>query len=204
LEKIMPKQTFYNLPEEKKKRIVIGTKKAFSEKHYNEVTIDTIVNYSKISKGSFYQYFYDKDDLFKYIFHDIGIEKNKELLDEINKSEDLSFSEMMTKVIIRAESYENKDKETIDLKERFLVECPQEVKREILMDVMPKSMELFRKIIGIYIDRGDFRRDFDLNMASFIFTSVVLNIDKYELNKGENHRKVLKKICDLVELGMKR
>ena len=200
----MPKQTFYNLPEEKKKRIVIGAKKAFSEKHYNEVTIDTIVNYSKISKGSFYQYFYDKDDLFKYIFHDIGIEKNKELLDEINKSEDLSFSEMMTKVITRAESYENKDEETIDLKERFLVECPQEVKREILMDVMPKSMELFRKIIGIYIDRGDFRRDFDLNMASFIFTSVVLNIDKYELNKGENHREVLKKICDLVELGMKR
>src|SRR6056297_54185 len=200
----MPKQTFYNLPEEKKKRIVIGAKKAFSEKHYNEVTIDTIVNYSEISKGSFYKYFYDKDDLFKYIFHDIGIEKNKELLDEINKSEDLSFSEMMTKVITRAESYENKDNETIDLKERFLVECPQEVKREILMDVMPKSMELFRKIIGIYIDRGDFRRDFDLNMASFIFTSVVLNIDKYELNKGENHREVLKKICDLVELGMKR
>ena len=200
----MPKQTFYNLPEEKKKRIVMGAKKAFSEKHYNEVTIDTIVNYSKISKGSFYQYFYDKDDLFKYIFHDIGIEKNKELLDEINKSEDLSFSEMMTKVITRAESYENKDEETIDLKERFLVECPQEVKREILMDVMPKSMELFRKIIGIYIDRGDFRRDFDLNMASFIFTSVVLNVDKYELNKVENLREILKKICDLVELGMKR
>ncbi len=200
----MPKQTFHNLPKEKKKRILKGAKEAFSESHYNEVTIDTIVKNSKISKGSFYQYFYDKDDLFKYMFQDIGIEKNNELLDEINKSEDLSFSEMMIKVIARAEKYENKDEETIGLKDRFLIECPQEIKREILMDVMPKSMELFRKIIEIYVDKGDFRQDFDINTAAFIFTSAVLNLDKYELDRGENHGDVLRKICELVETGMKK
>ncbi|MDW7667329.1 MAG: TetR/AcrR family transcriptional regulator [Bacillota bacterium] len=200
----MPKKTFHNLTQEKRKRIVNGAKEAFSEKHYNEVTIDTIVNNARISKGSFYQYFNDKDDLFKYMFHDIGIEKNNELIDEINKSSDLSFSDMMLKVIARAERYENKDKETIGLKNRFLVECPQEVKREILMDLMPKSMDLFSRIIEIYIDRGDFRKDFDLNTAAFIFTSVVLNIDKYELNNEKNHGEVLKNICDLVETGMKK
>ncbi len=200
----MPKQTFYNLNQEKRKRIVNGAKEAFSEKHYNEVTIDTIVNNAKISKGSFYQYFHDKDDLFKYMFHDIGIEKNNELIDEINKRSDLSFSDMMLKVIARAERYEKKDEETIGLKDRFLVECPQEVKREILMDLMPKSMELFSKIIEIYVARGDFRKDFDLNTAAFIFTSVVLNIDKYEINGEKNHGEVLKNICDLVETGMKK
>jgi len=200
----MPKHTFYNLPEEKKERIVKGAKEAFSEKHYNDVTIDTIVENAKISKGSFYQYFNDKDDLFKYMFHDIGIEKNNELLDEINKSTDLSFSEMMIKVIARGERYENKDKETIGLKNRFLVECPQEIKREILMDLMPKSMDLFRRIIEIYIKRGNFRKDFNLNIAAFIFTSAVLNIDKYELDDENDHCEVLKKICDLVEIGMKK
>src|SRR6056297_1592353 len=162
----MPKKTFYNLPQEKKKRILKGSKEAFSQCHYNEVTIDTIVNNAKISKGSFYQYFHDKDDLFKYMFQDIGIEKNNELMDEISKSVDLSFSDMIIKVIARAERYDNKDEEIKGLKDRFLVECPQEVRREILMDVMPKSMDLFRKIIEIYVDRGDFRNDFNLDTAA--------------------------------------
>lgn len=53
----MPKKTFFNLSEEKIDRIIKGAKTAFSERKYKDVTIDLIVDYARIPKGSFYQYF---------------------------------------------------------------------------------------------------------------------------------------------------
>lgn len=65
--KSMPSQTFYNLPEAKKKRIIAGAMKEFSAKSLNEASISSIVKNAEISRGSFYQYFEDKKDLYFFL-----------------------------------------------------------------------------------------------------------------------------------------
>lgn len=64
---ILPTQTFFNLPEDKKKRLIAGAMKEFSAKSLNEASISNIVKNAKISRGSFYQYFEDKKDLYFYL-----------------------------------------------------------------------------------------------------------------------------------------
>lgn len=59
----MIKQTFYNLPEDKKKRIVDAIVKEFAESPTEKVSINRIIKVADISRGSFYQYFDDKVDL---------------------------------------------------------------------------------------------------------------------------------------------
>lgn len=63
----MPSQTFYNLSAEKKERLIAGAMKEFSAKSLNDASISNIVKNSKISRGSFYQYFEDKKDLYFYL-----------------------------------------------------------------------------------------------------------------------------------------
>lgn len=63
----MPKKTFYNLSEEKKKKITDAACREFLRVPYEEVSINQIIKQAEISRGSFYQYFDDKDDLFDYI-----------------------------------------------------------------------------------------------------------------------------------------
>lgn len=63
----MPTQTFFNLSEEKQKRLIAGAMKEFSAKSLNDASISNIVKNSKISRGSFYQYFEDKKDLYFYL-----------------------------------------------------------------------------------------------------------------------------------------
>ncbi|EXJ23510.1 Transcriptional regulator, TetR family [Alkalibacterium sp. AK22] len=63
----MPSQTFFNLSEEKKERLIAGAMKEFSAKSLNDASISNIVKNSKISRGSFYQYFEDKKDLYFYL-----------------------------------------------------------------------------------------------------------------------------------------
>lgn len=63
----MPKQRFYNLPLEKRERILNSAIKEFSSVPINEVSINKIVKGANISRGSFYQYFEDKNDLIREI-----------------------------------------------------------------------------------------------------------------------------------------
>lgn len=198
----MPKSTFDNLPEDKKERILLAAKKVFAQTHYQKATIDMIVDYADIPKGSFYQYFYHKDDLFKFMFKDIGVAKVEVLTEEMNKFSDLSFSDMMIRMLMKANEFETKDYEMIALKDRFLKECPQEVKKSILMEVMPESVKLFKDIIEIYIKKGDFRNDINVDIAAFSITSVIINLENYELKDETDHGKVFKAFIDMMETGL--
>lgn len=64
---IMPKQTFLNLPEDKRLWILDCAVDEFAEHGYSSASISRIVAAAKIAKGSFYQYFEDKEDLYGYV-----------------------------------------------------------------------------------------------------------------------------------------
>ncbi|MBQ9673626.1 MAG: TetR/AcrR family transcriptional regulator [Ruminococcus sp.] len=68
----MIKQTFYNLPEAKKNRIIDAIKSEFNEVPSNRISINHIIKKANISRGSFYQYFDDKGDLYEIIATDIA------------------------------------------------------------------------------------------------------------------------------------
>ena len=67
----MPKQRFFNLPDEKREYIIDAAYDVFIDMDYKDVDIRTITKTANISIGSFYQYFYDKDDLYLYLMSSI-------------------------------------------------------------------------------------------------------------------------------------
>lgn len=56
--------TFYRLPEEKKTRILSSACREFAQYTYEKSSINRILDEARVPKGSFYQYFDDKSDLF--------------------------------------------------------------------------------------------------------------------------------------------
>ena len=71
----MPKQTFLNLPEEKRNTIINAAIEEFAEYGLENASTNRIVANSGISKGSFYQYFKDKQDVFMYLLTVLEQEK---------------------------------------------------------------------------------------------------------------------------------
>lgn len=63
----MPTDTFFKLPEEKKKKIRLAAEKEFSRVPFEETSIKNIVEQAGIARGSFYQYFENKEDLLAYL-----------------------------------------------------------------------------------------------------------------------------------------
>ena len=73
----MPTTTFENLSPGKKARILTAAIDEFSERRFSEASINQIIKSAAISRGSFYQYFADKKDLYVYMLKMIGEEKMK-------------------------------------------------------------------------------------------------------------------------------
>ena len=63
----MPYPTFYNLPDEKRQRVMDAVWAEFTTYSYMEASINRIIHAANISRGSFYQYFSGKPDLFSYV-----------------------------------------------------------------------------------------------------------------------------------------
>lgn len=66
----MPKQTFLNLPDKKRERFVLAAMEEFARHPYDVASVSAIVARLRIAKGSVYQYFDDKFDLFQWLLEE--------------------------------------------------------------------------------------------------------------------------------------
>ncbi|MCF7926738.1 MAG: TetR/AcrR family transcriptional regulator [Candidatus Izimaplasma sp.] len=63
----MPTETFHNLDDKKRERILNAAREEFTNKKLIDSRVSNIIKKCDIPRGSFYQYFTDLEDLFYYI-----------------------------------------------------------------------------------------------------------------------------------------
>jgi len=76
----MPKNTFFALPALRRERLVREAIVEFADKTYAEASLSRIARRSRIPKGSFYQYFEDKLDLYRWLLTDEVPRRKREFL----------------------------------------------------------------------------------------------------------------------------
>lgn len=84
----MPKSTFFNISKEKQKMLMDIAIDEFTTKSFEEVSVNSIIKKADISRGSFYTYFDDLDELFNYLIMKVKDERMsyaKLLIQECNK-----------------------------------------------------------------------------------------------------------------------
>jgi AcrR family transcriptional regulator len=145
---LLPKLTFFNLPEHKRKVLVDAAENEFARVPLHEASVANIVKSAGIPRGSFYQYFENKDDLYFY------------LLDE--KLEDgkvhfLSMLEVHNGDIIEA---------IIDMHHNFLVMMPDEEEENFIKNALlyatHKVENSFTYMIDSTHDQDHFKKMMEL------------------------------------------
>lgn len=82
----MPTDRFYRLPEEKKQIIREAAIKEFARVPFEKASINQIIQNADISRGSFYTYFADKQDVVSFIFEDSKEQMKRQCEDSLNAS----------------------------------------------------------------------------------------------------------------------
>ncbi|MGX4685672.1 TetR/AcrR family transcriptional regulator [Vagococcus sp. JNUCC 83] len=82
----MPRPTFFRLENEKQIKIIEACEKEFSSVPIHQASIANIVKYADIPRGSFYQYFEDKDDVFYYICDNLVKQPESKFMELFNEN----------------------------------------------------------------------------------------------------------------------
>jgi len=91
----MPTKTFYNLKKAKQDRITNAAIDEFQDKIYEQVKLSEIIKKASIPRGSFYQYFKDKDDLYLYLISMIRNTKLDYLSNSLVNDKNIPFIDLV-------------------------------------------------------------------------------------------------------------
>ena len=179
---------FETLALEKRTRILNASISEFSNNEYESASMNSIVQEAKISKGSLFNYFVNKSELYKYIYN-IAVQKVKKYLKKVrDESTDLPFEERLCLIVEKGIDFIEKNPKLSKMyfKLRFSGNSPNQ--NQILNDLQ-KMSELYLENI---LKSAIFKREIDKNInikQSVFFLDTILNKylnDYHRLNNTEN------------------
>ena len=204
----MPRETFYNLPDEKRKRIEAAAIQEFKEYSYDTSSINRIVENSEISKGSFYQYFEDKKDLYKHIISIIA-EKKLEYMSPIlmNPFKHDIFT-LIREMYKSGLSFAMDNPDLLEIGNKLIAIPSNPIYNEILKENKGKSDEVFELLLKNSMERGEIRENLDIKMVAFILTSLNISVVDYYLKESEKKEygqdmiNEIEKVIDIMQYGL--
>lgn len=204
----MPKSTFFNLPEEKREKIMESAIDEFAQNSYQKGSINRIVERAEIAKGSFYQYFEDKKDLFKYILEKSGEEKMVYLTHILGDLDKLDFFHTIRELYIGGIRFGQEHPKLAAIADRFMKDADQQLMEEMFGDSKGKSQMVFQGLLLKGIERGEVDPKIDVELVAMLIASMSLSISEYflkEKNTGNlmDMMEVLDKMLYVIEHGIK-
>lgn len=179
----MPKETFFNLQNDKRNLIISAAIEEFSKANYNSASINQICKRSDIPKGSFYQYFEDKLDLYVYIMKMAIEEKIRFFSAVITELHDQTLSEQIRFLFIKGLEFAKKYPQYAALGEQFLKENDEAAKAAVIQEGDKQSEALFIRMINNAKDKGEIDNKVDALALSLLLQSLNSAVNRYMLDK---------------------
>ncbi|NEQ45015.1 MAG: TetR/AcrR family transcriptional regulator [Leptolyngbya sp. SIOISBB] len=214
----MPSSTFFNLPDQKRESLIEIAIDEFSSHDYDSASISRIVHRAEIAKGSFYQYFQDKKDLYLYLVGLIGTTKSS-FLQEIYPAEpEMKFFDYLLWLFEAGVRFDLKYPALSKLGYRiFYGDFP--FQDEAMEEAKEASSRFFRELVIKGMAQGDIDPDLDSDLVVFVIDIIARNFGDYVpvklglkpekiAREGiaaldiEATRKIFKELVDVLQFGL--
>jgi AcrR family transcriptional regulator len=187
----MPKQTFLNLPDEKRKVIIDAAIEEFAEYGLENASTNRIVANSGISKGSFYQYFEDKKDVFMYLLTVLEHEKLEYFKGKHPPSGNMDTFQYF-RWMIKAGMEFNTSHPLLTQAVSRVMFGEGMYYGNTFADVRERTSKGLRVMIQQAIERGEVDPSVDVELAVMIMETWSNAISTYIMSEGMKHKDIMK------------
>ena len=202
----MPTETFFNLPEEKKQRIIEAAIDEFSRYSFHKARVTAIADNAGIAKGSFYQYFEDKKDLYKYLMEIIAEKKlsyiNKDML--MNR-EKYGFFQLLREVFLSGIRFAKENPRLVPIGEMLVAD--KDLLSELYGEHRYLSYDFFKELLKFGRDKGEIDPDADLDFLARMLSGLTYSLVDLVMEDGKidmDDMKIYDKMLHFVENGIKK
>ncbi len=174
----MPRPTFFNLPDEKRQKILEAAIDEFAERDYESASVSQIVIQAGIPKGSLYQYFVDKSDLHHYLL-ELALQKKAEMMASAQPPDArATLFERLRWLFEAMGQYEIVHPKLAKIGYRAIYgQSP--LPESIITQAKESTAQYFFALIEQGKKNGEVRADIDARTAAFLFTAVLTQLGQY-------------------------
>jgi len=182
----LPTQTFFNLPDEKRERIIDVAIREFATYSFDQSSIARIIENAGIPRGSFYQYFENLKDLYKYIFDLAGERKLQyfNIMVPHFHGEGFEFFQTLHELFAAGIRFAQENPELLAIGNKFYKETNSALRDEILGEQLPKANIIYAEMIRKGIESGQLDPKIDLAVATLFMNSLNTAFSDYYLSLG--------------------
>lgn len=206
----MPKETFFNLDEEKRQKIMVVVIDEFAAHDYKSASISKICQVAGIAKGSFYQYFENKKDLYSYILQHIGESKMAyfaKYQNEIDMGNTFDFLRMLYAMGVEF-TYNNPKLFQIS---KYFMNMPDSEKKEFMGEQMDQNDGYLEDMFQQGKDADIIREELDVKFLARVLTDMsnsiseyyLFNLKKEEIEK-DTFMTIANQMMDVLENGIRK
>lgn len=178
----MPTQTFLNLPEPKRQRLIEIAIEEFAENDFRNASISRIVAKAGIAKGSVYQYFTDKEDLYLYLIHLAAQEKAKFVAQQRPPSPGMGLFPYLKWMMEVGTSFRLAQPKLEQVVSRALT-ADQGLRDDSLRQLRMQSETYWRQLVEMGQANGDVDPCYDSDLVAWVFTVLSTELGQFVMTR---------------------
>jgi TetR/AcrR family transcriptional regulator len=180
----MPKATFFNLPEDKRQLIVDLAIEEFADQDYRNASISNIVSRAGIAKGSLYQYFENKRDLYLYLIQLAGTEKKQFLAQHPPPDPSMDVFDFMHWLMREGARFELSNPRLAQVAYRALF-SDRPFGDEPFSTLRQSALDYYGSLVRMGVEQGGIDPEIDRGLAVFLFSSIFNDFGRYLLEREQ-------------------
>lgn len=161
------------MSKEKQEKIISAATKEFSKYPFKSASINRIIKKCGISRGSFYQYFEDKFDLYKLVFEQMAQVKISYFGDDLDNTSNLPLLDLIDILLSKGLDFASDNPDYAKIA-GFLLMNKDEIFDRIMADNLELSLSYYRNYIENDKAQGRIREDVDTNSLARLIVSLSL------------------------------
>jgi AcrR family transcriptional regulator len=174
----MPKATFHHLPPEKRERFIAAALDEFALHDYRTASVSRIVETVGIAKGSVYQYFEGKGDLYLHLVT-LAAEEKFAFIDASVPGEVAGFFERFQLTVFHGARFDFTHPHLASLLYNATYEPAFPEIRAVSAQLRDDSHAYIRGLVNAGMRSGDLRADLDVDFAVFALYQLTISLRDY-------------------------
>jgi len=163
------------LVERRRKEILAAAEKVFDENGYASTTMEAVAGQAGISKGSIYNYFQNKADLFSQVF--LSLIGEDALAEQDFADENFTATEKLDRLLnnwfARLEHYKRLGRLVLECQATAARESQEGELAEVLTNIHADWRRKLMEVLAWGIRNGEFKLDFGPEVAASLIISVI-------------------------------
>ncbi len=176
----MPKETFFNLPPDKREKFLEIAIAEFAENDYQNASMSRIVSKAGIAKGSFYQYFVDKEELYRYLL-DLGMQEKARFLSTPPPHSPMNVFAYLRWLIQAGVRFELANPYLSQIGYRAVKNGT--LPDDLMVQARAGAQAFFGQLLAQGKKQGDIAADIDEDLAAFMFQAIFTELGGYIMKR---------------------